>query len=79
MGSPLRTFLTACGAQRLVSTADVDVGQTCNYDTTGALVAASTCSKPIGGCNCFYAGEIDPNACKGVVSVDACDVDAGSN
>jgi hypothetical protein len=73
-----QTTLYSCGDRRAVSIFVIDVGQTCWYDRAGKLVAAGTCSKPIGNCNCFVSGDTNPVTCDKSEPVDACAEDAGT-
>jgi len=79
-GNPfIRASTAECGAWRTVSASEVDVGTTCVYDATGKLVSFSTCSKPIGGCGCFYGGSADDiGPCKAATPLEVCEQDAGT-
>jgi hypothetical protein len=76
--APRRYSLQTCESLRYVYESYIDVGQTCSYDFTGKLVSSSTCSKTVGGCNCFVGGELNTQPCQNSVTVDACEVDAGT-
>lgn len=75
----MRYSLSACDARRALHISVVDVGMTCSYDAAGNLVAAMTCSKPIGNCGCSVSGDARPRApsCQTDV-VDPCAEDAGT-
>ena len=74
--SPRSTLLSTCADRRVVSPEQVGGSTECIYDGAGALVGARSCSKTIGSCTCFYAGELRPEPChsSGVV---VCESDAG--
>ena len=80
-GNPFAQASTAeCAAGRTVSAFQVDVGTTCVYDASDRLVWFSTCSKPIGRCNCFYGGSSsDIGPCKEATPLEVCEQDAGVN
>lgn len=80
-GNPFAQASTAeCAAGRTVSVSYVDVGTTCVYDASNTLVWFSTCSKPIGRCNCFYGGSSsDVGPCKEATPLEVCEQDAGVN
>ena len=77
--APVSQTVGTCGAFRTVARTDVDVVSTCAYDSSGALTAAKTCSKPIGGCGCFSAGDPAILTCESGSSRNACAADAGVN
>jgi hypothetical protein len=80
-GTPFGEMSTAtCGTRRSVESFVVDVVHICLYDATGAVISSRTCSKPIGKCNCFYAGVMDDfGTCTAQKMLDQCEQDAGTN
>lgn len=82
-GSPtglLQYSAGTCGALRVFGTFEVDVAETCYYDSSGALISGSVCSKTTGNCNCFIYGSETAHSppCKDLVLTDPCTEDAGA-